>query len=149
MASQEQRDEANGSRPVNNGSALSIKTAAGTELVCNDVWTARIVVTAVSGVGIYVTKSLLTFLHKNPDLVKSTIQLAFKAWGVVKDVKPGSVIVDLDCGSQEKHSKFLKDFKDGKVKDAMEEAFTRIGYNEKLQLTLEERDVAVMEMEMR
>ena len=50
MASQEQRDEANGSRPVNNGSALSIKTAAGTELVCNDVWTARIMVTAVSGV---------------------------------------------------------------------------------------------------
>ena len=149
MASQQQRDEANGSRPVNNGSALSIKTAAGTELVCNDVWTARIMVTAVSGVGIYVAKSLVTLVHENPELVRSTIQLFFGPWGVVKDVTPGSVIVDLDCGSQEKHSKFLKDFKDGKVKDAMEEEFTKIGYNEKLQLTLEERDVAVMEMEMR
>ena len=136
MASQEQEDEANGSRPVNNGSALSIKTAAGTELEVNDVWTARIMVTAVSGVGIYVTKSLVTFLHENPELVRSAIQLAFKAWGEVKDVKPGSVIVDLDCGSQEKHSKFLKDFKDGKVKDAMEEEFTKIGYDEKLQLTV-------------
>ena len=149
MASQQQRDEANGSRPVNNGSALSIKTAAGTELVCNDVWTARIMVTAVSGVGIYVAESLVTFLYKNPEWFRSAIQLVFKPWGVVKDVTPGSVIVDLDCGSQEKHSKFLKDFKDGKVKDAMEEEFTKIGYNEKLQLTLEERDVAVMEMEMR
>ena len=147
MASQEQRDEANGSRPVNNDSALSIKTAAGTELVCNDVWTARIIVAAVPGVVMYVVKSLLTFLQENPELVKSTTQLAFKPWGEVKDVKPGSIIVDLDCGSQEKHSKFLKDFKDGKVKDAMEKEFTKIGYNEKLQLTLEKlRDVAVMEM---
>ena len=146
MASQEQRDEANGSRPVNNGSALSIKTAAGTELVCNDVWTARIMVTAVSGVGIYVAKSLVTLVHENPELVRSTIQLFFGPWGVVKDVMPGSVIVDLDCGSQEKHSKFLKDFEDGKVKDAMEEELTKIGCDEKLQLTLKERDVAVMEM---
>ena len=92
------------------------------------------------------TKSLVTFLRENPELVRSAIQLAFKAWGEVKDVKPGSVIVDLDCGSQEKHSKFLKDFNDGKVKDAMEEEFTKIGYDEKLQLTLKETNVAVMKM---
>ena len=92
------------------------------------------------------TKSLVTFLRENPELVRSAIQLAFKAWGEVKDVKPGSVIVDLDRGSQKKHSKFLKDFNDGKVKDAMEEEFTKIGYDEKLQLTLKETNVAVMKM---
>ena len=146
MASQEQRDEANGSRPDNNGSALSIKTATGAELVCNDVWTARIMVTAVSGVGMYVAKSLVTFFHENPELFSSTMQLLLRPWGVVTDIMAGSVIVDLDCGSQEKHSKFLKDFDDGKVKEAMEKEFTEIGYDGKLQLTLEKKDVAVMEM---
>lgn len=146
MASQAQRDGANGTRPVHNDSVLSIRTAGGTELTINDAWTARIVVTAVSGVGMYVVKNLVTFLHDNPKLVRSAIQLAFQVWGEVKDVKPGSVIVDLDCGSQEKHSKFLKDFKDEKVKEAMEVEFRKIGYNEKLQMTLEERDVAVVEM---
>lgn len=53
MASQAQRDGANDTRPVSKGSALSIRTAGGTELVFNDAWTARIVVTAVSGAGIY------------------------------------------------------------------------------------------------
>lgn len=144
MAGQEERDRTNGSRPVNNGSALSIRTASGTELSLNDPWTARIVVTAVSGVGVYFAKNLVTFLRENPELVKSAIQLAFKAWGEVKDVKPGSVIVDLDCGSQEKYSKFCKDFDDGKVKDAMEKEFRKIGYNEKLQMTIKERDVAAM-----
>lgn len=146
MASQAQRDGANDTRPVSNGSALSIRTAGGTELAFNDAWTARIVVTAVSGTGIYLVKNLVTFLCENPGLVRNAIQQAFQVWGEVKDVKPGSVIVDLDCGSQEKYSKFRKDFDDGKVKDALEEEFCKVGYNEKLQMALKERDVAVVEM---
>ena len=141
---QEQRDGANGSTPSTNDSALSIKTAGGTEIGFNDPWTARIVVTTVCGVGIYVTKNLVSFLHENRDLVRGAIQLAFQTWGVVKDVKPGSIIVDLDCGSKDKFSKFNDDFEDGKVKDAMEEEFRKIGYNEKLQLALKEKNVAVI-----
>ena len=146
MAGQVQRDEANGSRPVNSGSALSLRTAGGTEFTTNDPWTARIVVTAVSGVGIYLAKNLVTFLVKNPELVRDAIRLAVRPWGELKGVWTGSVIVFLDCGSQEKYLKFLKDFADGKVKDAMEEEFSKIGYNEKLQIALEERHVAAMEM---
>ena len=146
MASQAPRDGANDTRPVSNGSALSIRTAGGTELAFNDAWTARIVVTAVSGAGIYLVKNLVTFLCENPGLVRSAIQQAFQVWGEVKDVKPGSVIVDLDCGSQEKYLKFHKDFDDGKVKDALEGEFCKIGYNKKLQMDLKERDVAEVEM---
>ena len=51
-------------------------------------------------------------------------------------VKPGSIIVDLDCGSQEKFLKFQKDFEDGKVKDALERGLGEIGYNAELELTL-------------
>lgn len=131
----------------NNGPGFGITwTADKTEVVVNDVWSIRILVGAAAVTGICGVRSLATLLRENPDMVKDAIQLALQAWGTIIGVMPGSLIVDLDCGSEEKQLKFDEDFRGGKVQDAMEKEFSKIGYNEKLQLTFEKRDVVVMEM---
>ena len=147
MASEAEGDASNGARPSTSGSVMRVETAGGNKVEINDVWTARILVTAVSGAGIYLAKSLVTFLRENPKLVTDAVQLAVKVWGEAK-VKPGSIIVDLDCGSHEKFLKFQKDFEDGKVKEALERGLGVIGYDAKLELKLikETPNVAAVEI---
>ena len=101
MASQAERDANNGARPSTGGSAMRLVTAGGNKVEINDVWTARILVTAVSGAGISSGRGIGTFFRKNPKLVTDRLQPARK----VKNTGPGSIIVDLDCGS---HKKFLQ-----------------------------------------
>ena len=137
----------NGSRPSISGSAISVRTAGGTELHVNDPWIARILVTTMAGVGAYIAHGFVTFLHENPSLVRYAVKVAFKAWGQVKDVKFGSIIVDLDCGSEDKFSKFKQDFEDEKVKDALEAELKEIGCDAKLELKLKETpNVAMIEI---
>ena len=102
MASQAERDADNGARPSPSGSATRVETAGGNKVEINDVWTTRILVTAVSEAGISSGRGLGTFFHKNPKLVTDK---ALKVWGKVKNTGPESIIVDLNCGS---HKKFLK-----------------------------------------
>ena len=147
MASEAEGDASNGARPSTSGSVMRVETAGGNKVEINDVWTARILVTAVSGTGIYLAKSLVTFLRENRELVTDAVQLAVEAWGEAR-VEPGSIIVDLDCGSQEKFLKFQKDFEDGKVKEALERGLGVVGYDAKLELKLikETPNVAAVEM---
>ena len=105
MASQAERDADNGARPSTGGSAMRVVTAGGNKVEINDVWTARILVTAVSGAGISSGRGIGTFFRKNPKLVTDKLQPARKVWVKVKNTGPGSIIVDLDCGS---HKKFLQ-----------------------------------------
>ena len=136
MASEAERDPGNGARPSTSGTIIKLKIPGGTEVEINDVWASRILVTAISGSTVYLIQGFVTFFLENPELVMDTVQLALKTWGQVVDVIVGSLIIDLDCGSQKKFLKFQKDFEDGKVKDAMEKEFSEIGYNAKLELKL-------------
>ena len=94
--------------------------------------TARIQVTTVLQDG----AELLAKILKNAKLIKDTLQVALEFWGIIKKIWYGSIIVDLDCRSQEKFLEFQKDFEDGKVKDAMETGFREIGYYCELELKL-------------
>lgn len=146
MADQAERDEGNEERPGTSGSALSVRTAGGTEISINDPWTARITMIAA----IYTVKSLVSFFKENPEIVKSALQLVFKPWGaVIGQVSPGSLNVDLNFGSKEQFLKFEKDFEDGKVKDATEKEFRNIGYDAKLNLTLTKETSNVASIEVR
>ena len=136
MASEAERDPGNGARPSTSGTIIKLKIPGGTEVEINDVWASRILVTAISGSTVYLIQGFVTFFLENPELVMDTVQLALKTWGQVVDVIVGSLIIELDCGSQKKFLKFQKDFEDGKVKDAMEKEFSEIGYNAKLELKL-------------
>ena len=136
MASEAERDPGNGARPSTSGTIIKVKIPGGTEVEINDVWASRILVTAISGSTVYLVQGFVTFFLENPELVMKTVQLALKTWGQVVDVIVGSLIIDLDCGSQKKFLKFQKDFEDGKVKDAMKKEFSEIGYNAKLELKL-------------
>ena len=135
MASEAERNADNG--------AMRVSTAGGTEVEGNGAWTARIQVTAVLKDA---AKGLAEF-RENVKLINDTIQLALEFWGVIEGIWWGSIIVDLDCGSQEKFFEFQKDFEDGKVKDAMETEFREIGYNGKLELKLmkETTNMAIFE----
>ena len=102
MASQAERDADNGARPSTGGSAMRIVVEI------NDVWTARILVTAVSGAGISSGRGIGTFFRKDLKLVTDKLQPARKVWVKVKNTGPGSIIVDLDCGSHKKFYNFKK-----------------------------------------
>ena len=108
MASEDERDADNGARPRTGGSAMRVVTAGGNKVEINDVWTARILVTAVSGAGISSGRGIGTFFRMNPKLVTDKLQPARKVWVKVKNTGPGSIIVDLDCGSHKKIFTILK-----------------------------------------
>ena len=107
----------------------------GTEVEINGAWTARILVTTV----LQGAAEGLAMIRENLILIRRASQLALDCWGIISSFWYGSIIVDLDCRSQEKFLEFQKDFEDGKVKDAMETEFRKIGYNGKLELKLMKR----------
>ena len=53
MASEDERDAADGARPSTSGSAKRVKTAGGTKVEIHDVWTSRVLVTTVFGATLY------------------------------------------------------------------------------------------------
>ena len=104
--------------------------------------------TVVSLTKAFLTIGLVAFFLANPDKVTDAFQLALKAYGECRGVRIGSIIIDLICGSREKFLKFQKDFEDGKVKEALENELSKIGYDAKLEVTLMKvtRNVARTEM---
>ena len=107
----------------------------GTEVEINGACTAIILVTTV----LQSAAEGLAMIRENVIVIKDILQHALDAWGIIRRLLFGSIIVDLDCRSQEKFLEFQKDFEDGKVKDAMETEFRKIGYNGKLELKLMKR----------
>ena len=140
MASEVERNAANG--------AMRVRTPEGTEVEPNGAWTARIKVTAALKDAFDSAKELGKFVLENPELILEKLRFALKCWGIIKKFWHGSIILDLDCGSQEKFLEFQKDFENGKVKDAMETEFREIGYNGKLELKLTKEipDTAILEI---
>ena len=131
------------------GTTTEVRIAGVTEARTDDVWSVRMLVAAVSISAVWLTKGLVTFFLENSDKVIDTFQLALKVYGNVSDVRTGSLIIDLDCESQEKFSKFQKDFEDGKVKEALENELSKIGFHAKLQVTVMEVTSNVARTEMR
>ena len=140
MASEVERNAANG--------AMGVRTPEGTEIETNGAWTARIKVTAALKDAFDSAKEFGKFVLENPELIIKKLRFALECWGIIKEFWYGSIILDLDCRSQEKFLEFQKDFENGKVKDAMETEFREIGYNGKLELKLtkETPDTAILEI---
>ena len=135
--------------PSASGTTTKVKTAGGTEVETTDVWSIRMLVAALSWSLINVTTGLKAFFLENPDKVMDTFQLALNKYGNVTDVITGSLIIHLDCGSQENFSKFQQDFKDGKVQEALENELRKIGCDAKLEVTLMKETLNVARTEMR
>ena len=53
MASEDERDAADGARSSTSGYAKRVKTAGGTKVEIHDVWTSIVLVTAVFGATLY------------------------------------------------------------------------------------------------
>ena len=150
MTSKDKRDVADGAPPSTSGSAISFrKTPEEIKLDLKDTWTTRILVSTGPVAGITSGIFLGRLFRRNPKLVLDIAQWALKRYGIVKNLWRGSIIIELDCGSQEKYLKFQEDFKDGKVKDALEEELRKIGCHVELKLTLMERTSTVAAIETR
>ena len=129
--------------------AMRVRTPEGTEVETNGAWTARIKVTAALKDAFDSVKEFGKFVLENPELILEKLRFALECWGIIKKFGYGSIILDLDCGSQEKFLEFQKDFENGKVKDAMETEFREIGYNGKLELKLTKEPPNVVIFKMR
>ena len=135
--------------PSDSGTTTKVKTAGGTAAETTDVFSVRMLVAAVGWSLINVTTGLVAFFMANPDKVMDTFQLALNIHGNVTGVTIGSLIIHLDCGSQENFSKFQQDLKDGKVKEALENELSKIGCDTKLEVTLMKEPPNVAGTEMR
>ena len=133
MAEEAEREEAEAG-PVARPAVSIVKTHRGdVEFNIHDKWAARIFVTVCS-VGV------TSFFLKNPDVVKKALELGFKIWGQVMNVRPGSIIVELCCKTEESFLKFVDDFEEGKVKTTLEEELNKIGFNEEFEVNLTDKD---------
>ena len=64
MASEDERDAADGARSSISGYAKRVKTAGGTKVEIHDVWTSRVLVTAVFGATLYLALRLSNLKKK-------------------------------------------------------------------------------------
>ena len=64
MASEDERDAADGARPSTSGSAKRVKTAGRTKVEIHDVWTSRVLVTTVFGATLYLAYRLSNLKKK-------------------------------------------------------------------------------------
>ena len=135
--------------PSASGTTTKIKIVGGTEAETTDVWSVRMLVAAVGWSTISTTKGLVAFFLENPHNAIDTFQLALNKYGNVTGIRFGTLIIDLDCGSQENFSKFKKDLKDGKVQEALENELRKIGRDAKLEVTLMKETPNVARMEIR
>lgn len=65
----------------------------------------------------------------------------------VRNVEEGSVLVELDCHSEKSFLKFVEDFEAKKVKQKLEEELTKIGFEEKLNVTIRNEEEVYQKVE--
>lgn len=55
-------------------------------------------------------------------------------------IKRGSIVVELDCHTEQSFLRFMKDFEKGEIKDKLQKEFGKIGCKEALDVTITNRD---------
>lgn len=97
---------------------------------------------AVAGAGVGVC-ALTTLWYKRPEAFKNAVSTAVGALGArVCKIWSGSIFVELCCDTKESLLSFVEAFEAKKVKQRLEEEFRKIGFAEKLEVTItDEKDV--------
>ena len=65
----------------------------------------------------------------------------------VRNVEEGSILVELVCHSEKSFLQFVEDFEAKKVKQKLEEEFTKIGFKEKLNVTIRNEEEVYQKVE--
>lgn len=69
---------------------------------------------------------VMYWIQTNPELVKAAVKAALEAVGVeVKNVAPGSILVEVLCTSKESFLLFMDDFETNKIKQRLEKEFQK------------------------
>ena len=69
--------------------------------------------------------------------MENAVRAALEVPGVqVANIAPGSILVELHCDTQESFLSFMEGFVTEQVKQRLNKEFSRIGYNEKLDVTI-------------
>ena len=55
-------------------------------------------------------------------------------------IKKGSIVVELDCHTEQSFLRFMKDFEKGAIKHKLEKEFGKIGFKERIDVTITNRD---------
>ena len=92
---------------------------------------------ALAGLGLGCGVALAVFYRNRPALVENAVRAALEGPGFqVANIAPGSILVKLHCDTQESFLSFMEGFETEQVKQRLNKEFSRIGYNEKLDVTI-------------
>ena len=98
----------------------------------------------ILGVG---TLTLGAFYNLNREAVETAVKIALAGLADrILNIRPSSVLVEFVCYTKEKFLAFMNAFATGTVKQRLQEEFSKIGFKDKLEVTVTVYDI---ESEMR
>ena len=91
--------------------------------------------------------TLRSFYNSNREAVETAVRMALQ--GVVDrilNIRPSSVLVEFVCDTKERFLAFLDAFATGTVKQRLQDEFSKIGFADKLEVTVTLYDIESAEM---
>ena len=91
--------------------------------------------------------TLRSFYNSNPEAVETAVTTALE--GLVDrilNIRPNSVLVELVCDTKERYLAFMDAFTTGTVKQRLQDEFSKIGFVDKLEVTVTLYDIESAEM---
>ena len=81
--------------------------------------------------------TLGAFYHLNREAANGAVRVAFSGLpGRIVNIARGSILVKFVCDTEEEFLAFMKVFATGTVKQRLQEEFSKIGFKEKLEVTV-------------
>ena len=91
--------------------------------------------------------TLRAFYNSNREAVETAVRIALQGLADrVLNIRPSSVLVEFVCDTKERFLAFMNAFATGAVKQKLQEEFSKIGFEDKLEVTVTVHDI---ESEMR
>lgn len=86
--------------------------------------------------------TLGAFYKLNRESVEAAVRVALADLpGRILNITPSSILVKFVCDTEEKILAFMKAFATGKVKQRLQEEFSKIGFKDKLEVTVTVDDI--------
>ena len=122
--------EAAGNRP-----ALDVQAGIGAfhiRIQIDNHWLAA----AALGAGFL---TLRAFYNANQESVNAAVSIALAGLtDEILSIRPSSILVEFICNTKESYDAFMEAYKTGTVKQRLQDEFSKIGFKDELQVTIED-----------
>ena len=87
--------------------------------------------------------TLAAFYNAKPRAVTSAVKTVLTTWAAsVLSVRPSSILVEFVCNTKERYEAFMSALAAGTVKQRLQEEFSKIGFEDELDVTIVKDDRA-------